>query len=167
MNCLEYIEEVALMLTLLMILAFCSAAETSYSAASRKKINILCEEKKFGAKLAAKLHEHFDETLSTILIANTIVCVALSSVGAVVFGEIVGSDEYGAAVSGAILTVIILLFGEISPKLLAKESSEKTACFLALPLYIMTVLLKPFCVMISMWKSLLLKIIKGSAEKLQ
>ena len=159
MNGWEYIEETALMFTLLMILAFCSAAETAYSAVNSKQINRMCEEKKFGAKLVLKLHAHFDETLSAILITNTMVCVALSSVGAVVFGEIVGSDEFGAAVSGVLLTVFILLFGEISPKLLAKESAEKTACFLAVPLYVMTLLLKPLCSMIAFWKLFLMKIL--------
>ena len=165
MNAWEYIEEVSLMLALLMILAFCSAAETAYSAASRKKIAAMGEEKKFGAKLAGKLQNRFDDALSSILIANTIVCIALSSVGAVVFGEIVGSDEYGAAVSGVLLTVVILLFGEITPKLMAKESSEKTACLLALPLYIMTLLLKPLCLMILLWKSFLMKVLRLSPEK--
>ena len=167
MNGFEYIEEVSLMLTLLMILAFCSAAETAYSATSHKKIQSMCDEKKFGAKLALKLHKRFDDTLSTILIANTIVCVALSSVGAVVFGEIVGSDEYGAAVSGMLLTVFILFFGEISPKLMAKEHSEKTACFLALPLYIITLIFKPLCAIISIWKILLMKLLKSSSNTLQ
>ena len=165
MNGWEYIEEVSLMLTLLLILAFCSAAETAYSAANSQKIQAMCEEKKFGAKLASKLQTRFDDALSSILIANTIVCIALSSVGAVVFGEIVGNDEYGAAISGALLTVSILLFGEISPKLMAKESSEKTACFLAIPLYIMTVLLKPLCSLILLWKSFLMKILRCSSEK--
>ena len=165
MNGWEYIEEVSLMLTLLLVLAFCSAAETAYSAANRKKIESMCEEKKFGAKLANKLQTRFDDALSSILIANTIVCIALSSVGAVVFGEIVGNDEYGAALSGALLTVFILLFGEISPKLMAKEYSEKIACFLAYPLYIMTVLLKPLCSLILLWKSFLMKILRCSSEK--
>ena len=164
MNGWEYIEEVSLMLTLLMILAFCSAAETAYSAANHQKIKAMCEEKKFGAKLANKLQTRFDDALSSILIANTIVCIALSSVGAVVFGEIVGSDECGAAVSGALLTVFILLFGGISPKLLAKEYSEKTACYLSFPLYVMTLLLKPLCLMILMWKSFLMKILKCSRK---
>ena len=165
MNGWEYIEEVSLMLTLLMISAFCSAAETAYSAASRQKIQAMSEGKKFGARLAVKLQARFDDTLSSILIANTVVCIALSSVGAVVFGEIVGSDEYGAAVSGALLTVFILLFGEISPKLMAKEYAEKTACFLAFPLCIMTVLLKPLCLMILLWKSFLKKVMKCSPEE--
>ena len=76
-----------------------------------------------------------------------------------------GSDEYGAAVSGVLLTVVILLFGEITPKLMAKESSEKTACLLALPLYIMTLLLKPLCLMILLWKSFLMKVLRLSPEK--
>ena len=127
MNGWEYIEEVSLMITLLMVSAFCSAAETAYSAANRQKIEAMCEGKKYGAKLAGKLQDRFDDVLSSILIANTIVCIALSSVGAIVFGEIVGSDECGAAISGALLTVSILLFGKISPKLIAKESSEKNS----------------------------------------
>ena len=160
MNYIEYIEEVALMIALLMILAFCSAAETAYSSAKPAILNAMSKEKKFGAKLAVKLLADFDSSLSSILIANTIVCIALSSIGAVVFGDIINNDEYGAALSGALLTVFILLFGEISPKLLAKESSEKIACFLAYPLYLMTLLLKPLCYFIALWKHLLMKLFK-------
>ena len=160
MNYLEYIEEVALMITLLMILAFCSAAETAYSSAKPAILNAMSKAKKFGAKLAVKLLADFDSSLSSILIANTIVCVALSSIGAVVFGDIIKDDEYGAAFSGALLTVFILLFGEISPKLLTKESSEKMACFLAYPLYLMTILLMPLCYFIALWKHFLMKLFK-------
>lgn len=162
---LEYIEEVLLMLSLLMVSAFCSAAETAYSAADPEILRAMGKEKKYGANLAIKLSERFDSALSSILIANTVVCIALSSVGAVVFGDIVRDDEYGAAISGALLTVFILLFGEISPKLMAKESSEKLACLLAWPLYIMTVLLTPLCYMISLWKRLLMKFFKHSSSK--
>ncbi|MBE6392101.1 MAG: DUF21 domain-containing protein [Lentisphaerae bacterium] len=87
MNGWKYIEEVSLMLTLLIILAFCSAAETSYSAADHQKIRKMGEAKRFGAKLAGKLLMRFDDALSAILIANTIVCIALSPVGAIVFGD--------------------------------------------------------------------------------
>lgn len=156
----EYIEEVALMLSLLMVSAFCSAAETAYSAADLENLDTMRKEKRFGAKLAFHLSKRFDSALASILIANTIVCIALSSVGAVVFGDIVKDDEYGAAVSGALLTVLILLFGEISPKLLAKDTSEKLACILAWPLYIMTLLMTPFCYLISLWKRFLLKVFK-------
>jgi Mg2+/Co2+ transporter CorB len=89
--------------------------------------------------------------------------VSLSSAGAVLFGDILGDDEYGAAVSGAFMTVFLLLFGEISPKLLAKESSEKMACALAFPLYIMTWVMTPFCYMISLWKVLLMKVFRRSS----
>lgn len=165
MDFLEYIEEVALMLSLLAVSAFCSAAETAYSAADPKILEAMNNEKKCGAKLAAKLQEKFDSALSSILIANTMVCIALSSAGAVVFGDLVKDDEYGAAVSGALLTILILLFGEITPKLLAKDASEKLACFLAWPLYIMTWLMTPFCYLVSFWKRFLMKIFKLDSSK--
>lgn len=160
MDYVEYIEEVLLMIFLLMVSAFCSAAETSYSAVDRKKLLARCDEKRFGADLAVKLLDDFDSALSSILIANTMVCIALSSVGAVVFGDLIEDDEYGAAVSGVLLTVLILIFGEISPKLLAKDAADKLACFLAWPLYIMTQLMKPFCYLIALWKCLLMKLFK-------
>lgn len=165
MGFLEYIEEIALMFTLLIICAFCSAAETAYSAADQEKLNTMCREKRFGAKLAVKLAERFDSALSSILIASTMVCIALSSVGAVVFGDVIKDDEYGAAVSGALLTVLILLFGEISPKLMAKAAPEKLACLLAYPLYVMTWLMTPFCYLVSLWKRLLMKLFKINPEK--
>lgn len=161
----EYIEEVLLMLFLLMVCAFCSAAETSYSAADMQILNTMRQENKFGAKLAVRLLKRFDSALSSILIANTMVCVALSSVGAVVFGDMIKDDEYGAAVSGVLLTVLILIFGEISPKLLAKDASEKLACILAWPLYIMTLLTAPFCHLISLWKRFLMKVFKLDRKK--
>lgn len=165
MNCWEYIEEVSLIISFLAVSAFCSAAETSYSAARPEILEKMRDEKKFGASRAVKLLGNFDSCLSSILIANTIVCVSLSSAGAVLFGDILGDDEYGAALSGAFMTVFILLFGEISPKLLAKESSEKMACALAYPLCIMTWVLAPFCYMISFWKLLLMKLFRPSSGK--
>lgn len=165
MNYWEYIEEVALMFSLLMVCAFCSAAETAYSAADKEVLETMRKGKKYGAKLAVKLTERFDSALSSILIANTMVCIALSSVGAVVFGDLVKDDEYGAAISGALLTILILIVGEISPKLLAKEAAEKLACVLAWPLYIMTLLMTPFCYLASLWKRFLIKVFKLRTEK--
>lgn len=164
MNALEYIEEVLLMLLLLTISAFCSAAETAYSSADLNELNAMSQKKKYGAKLAVKLTSNFDAVLSSILMVNTMVCIALSSVGAVVFGDIIKDDEYGAAVSGILLTVLILLFGEISPKLLAKDASAKIACFLAWPLHIVTLLMTPFCYLIAIWKCFIVKICKLKQE---
>lgn len=156
----EYIEEVTLMLALLLISAFCAASETAYSASDPEVLKQMHKKNKYGSKLAVRLSEKFDSVLSSILIADTVVCIALSSVGAVVFGDMVKDDEYGAAVSGAIITILILLFGSISPKLIAKEASEKFACFLAWPLYIMTILMTPLCYLTSLWKRMLMKLFK-------
>lgn len=161
----EYIEEITLLLILLAVSAFCSAAETAYSAADRDILDAMEKDKKYGARLAVRLSARFDSALSSILIANTVVCIALSSVGAVVFGDMVKDDEYGAVISGALLTILILLFGEISPKLLAKDISEKLACYLAWPLFIMTWLMAPLCIVVSLWKRLLIKLFRLEMEK--
>lgn len=165
MNAWEYIEEVSLMLLLLGLSAFCSAAETSYSAADLKELDTMCQKKKYGAKLALRLSSNFDSVLSSILMVNTMVCIALSSVGAVVFGDIIKDDEYGAAVSGILMTILILLFGEISPKLLAKDASAKIACYLAWPLFIITWLMTPFCFLVSFWKRFMVKLCKLKQDK--
>lgn len=161
----EYIEEVSLMLSLLAIHAFCAAAETAYSAADPEILDQMRQQKKYGAKLAVKLLGRFDSVLSSILIAGTVVCIALSSVGAVVFGDIIKDDEYGAAISGVLLTILILIFGEISPKILAKDAAEKLACILAMPLYIMTLLMKPLCGLVALWKRFLQKFFKLHSDK--
>ena len=160
------LSNIGVMVFLLAMSAYFSASETAFSSVNRTRLKTLIEKGSHRAKLALKLSDQYDKLISTILIGNNIVNIALASLGTMLFVKYYG-EELGATLSTVVITVAVLIFGEISPKLLAKESSEKTACFLALPLYIMTVLLKPFCVMISMWKSLLLKIIKGSAEKLQ
>lgn len=162
---LEYIEEVSLMFSLLAGCAFCSAAEMAYSASDPEIIEAMRKEKRYGAKLALQLLGRYDSALSSILIASTMICIALSSVGAVVFGDLVKNDEYGAAISGALLTVLILFFGEISPKLLAKDVPEKVACYLAWPLYILTLLMMPFCYLVGIWKNFLIGAVKFSRRK--
>ncbi|MEG1980158.1 MAG: DUF21 domain-containing protein [Victivallaceae bacterium] len=156
---MEYIEEVIAMLVLLSIAAFCSASETAYSATDYEKLSELKKKQVYGSKLAVKLVDKFDHALSAILVSNTVVSIALASTGAVVFGDMLEDDEFGAAISTVILTVVVLIFSEISPKLLAKEAPEKFACALAWPLYIMTLVMLPACYLTAIWKKFLKKVL--------
>ena len=157
---MEYIEEVIAMVLLLAIAASCSASETAYSATDYEKLSELEKQRVCGSKLAVKLANKFDHALSAILVSNTVVSIALASTGAVVFGDLLEDDEFGAAISTAILTVVVLIFSEISPKLLAKEAPEKFACALAWPLYIMTLVMLPACYLTAVWKKFLKKLFK-------
>lgn len=83
------------------------------------------------AKLCLKLLEDFDSVLSTILVGNNIVNIAAASIATVVFIQLMGSK--GVTVSTIVTTVVILIFGEISPKSFAKEFPERYCCRPAAP----------------------------------
>ncbi|MDE7094791.1 MAG: hemolysin family protein, partial [Oscillospiraceae bacterium] len=116
------------------------------------------------AMLVLKLSEHYDEMLSTILIGNNIVNIACSSIATLLFVRLLQDNDLGATVSTVIMTIILLIFGEISPKTIAKESPEKIAMFSAPFLNFLIKILKPFTFVFKQWQNMLAKIFKSSEE---
>lgn len=106
------------------------------------------------AALVLKLSEDYDRLLSTILIGNNIVNIACASLSTLLFVRLLGEDA-GASVSTAVTTVIVLVFGEVSPKSIAKESPEKFSMFSAPILNFMAVLLTPLNFLFKQWKKVL------------
>ena len=115
------------------------------------------------AALVMKLSESYDSLLSTILIGNNIVNILSASLATVLFVKILG-DEAGTSVSTAVTTVIVLIFGEVSPKSIAKESPEKFAMFSAPLLRVLVFLLTPFNFLFKQWKKFLSLIIKSEED---
>ncbi|MBR4885434.1 MAG: DUF21 domain-containing protein, partial [Lentisphaeria bacterium] len=111
---MEYLTEIASIVFLLAMSAYFSASETAYSSMNRTRMKTLAEKGTRGAKLACKLSEHYDKLISTILIGNNIVNIAMASIATLVFCDICGA-ELGATVSTAVITVVVLIFGEVSP----------------------------------------------------
>ena len=111
--------------------AFFSASETAYSSSNRLRLKSMAAEGNARAKLALRLSDDYDRLLTTILIGNNIVNIAAASIGTVIFIHFLGS--YGATVSTVVLTLVVLIFGEVSPKTLAKESPEAMALASAPP----------------------------------
>lgn len=105
--------------------AFFSASETAFTSMRKAKLNIMVKEGDSRAKKALKLHDNYDNLLSTILIGNNIVNIAASSVATLFFVKIF--PLYGALISTVITTILLLMFSEISPKLIAKILPEKIA----------------------------------------
>lgn len=103
--------------------AFFSSSETAVTASNRLKIKVKAEEGDKKAKKALKLINNFDKTISSILVGNNIVNVAATSVATVVAMEL--WPEYGVIISTVFMSVIVLAFGEILPKSLAKENAER------------------------------------------
>jgi putative hemolysin len=112
------------------------------------------------ASLVLKLSEKYDSLLSTLLIGNNIVNIAISAIGTVWFVDRLGNA--GAAVSTLVMTIIVLIFGEISPKSLAKESPERLAISVAPVLKLLITLLYPVNQMFMYWKRLLSRIFQNS-----
>ena len=132
----------AVILLLVMFSAFFSSTETAYSSASRIRLKSYAENGSKQAKRAYQIACSYDKALSTILVGNNIVNIAASSLATILFVSFFGETN-GTILSTVILTIIILIFGEVLPKNFAKENSEKTAMSSAGILHFLMILLTP------------------------
>ena len=103
--------------------AYFSATETAFSSLNKTKIKTMAEKGQKRAKLVCNLVDEYDKLISTILIGNNIVNILLSSIGTVLFVKIYGN--IGATISTVVVTIVVLIFGEITPKSIAKDFPEK------------------------------------------
>jgi len=108
---------------LLLLSAFFSSAETAYSSANKIRLKSYADEGRKGAARALKITENFDQTLSTILVGNNLVNIAAATISAQLATEIFGASR-GVFISTFVVTILVLIFGEILPKSLAKEFAE-------------------------------------------
>ena len=142
--------------------AYCSATETAFSSANTTRLRTLAEKGSGNAALALKLLEQYDRLLSTILIGNNIVNIATASIGTVLFVRHYG--DAGATISTVVVTVVVLIFGEISPKSIAKDCAEKCAMLSAPILRVLIWVLMPLNLLFSLWKKLLAKVFRLNTD---
>ena len=148
---------------LILCSAYFSATETAFSSLSRIRLKNLAAEGSKKAAMALKLSENYDKLLSSILIGNNVVNITASSLATVLF--IKYFPVYGVTASTIIMTILVLIFGEISPKSLAKESPEEFAMFSAPIIRAIIIVLTPFNFLFGVWKILLNKLFKTSNER--
>ena len=134
--------------------AYFSATETAFSSLNRIRIKNMAEKGDKKAQLVLNMSENFDNMLSTILIGNNIVNILSASLATVLFVNWLGSEK-GPSAATAVVTVVVLIFGEITPKSIAKESPEKFAKFSAPFLRVLMFILTPFNFLFSLWKKLM------------
>ena len=138
--------------------AFFSCSETAYSAVNKVKLKTLQQDGKARAAAALELAEQYDRLLTTILVGNNVVNIAGTSIATVLFTGLAGS--MGATLSTVVMTLLILLFGEVSPKTLAKESPETIAMAVAGPLKLLMKLLGPVNALFALWRRLMTRVFK-------
>ena len=143
--------------------AYFSATETAFSSLNRIRIKNMAEKGNKRAALVLRLSNNYDGLLSTILIGNNIVNITSASLATVVFVRYLG-EEAGASISTVVTTIVVLIFGEISPKSIAKENAETFSMFSAPILNVFMKILTPVNFLFKQWKKLLSKIIKAEGE---
>ena len=153
---------IIMMAVCLLLSAYFSATETAFSSANTTRLKTLAEKGNGSAALALKLLEQYDRLLSTILIGNNIVNIATASIGTVLFVRHYG--DAGATISTVVVTVVVLIFGEISPKSIAKDCAEKCAMLSAPILRVLIWVLLPLNWLFSLWKKLLSRVFRLSGE---
>ena len=144
----------AALAALIALSAYFSATETAFTSLNRIRLKTRADD---GDKRAARtlaLAADYDRLLSTLLIGNNIVNNVATTIGAVLFIKLIGSAK-GPTVSATVLTVVILVFGEVTPKSLAKERPEAWAIVATPLLRVMAVLLTPVNFLFTQWKKLL------------
>ena len=155
---------VAIMCALILMSAYFSATETAFSSFNKTRLKTLVEKGNKRAKLALKLEERYDRLLSTILIGNNIVNIALASIGTIFFTDLLKSQDLGATVSTVVITVAVLIFGEITPKNLAKDHPEAFAMFSAPIIRFLGWIFFPVNIIFSGWKKLISLIFKSDSD---
>ena len=154
----DSISSILILVLLITMSAYFSATETAYSSLNKIKLKSIANKGNKKAKLALELSEKYDSVISTILIGNNIVNIATASLATVLFTKLLGSS--GVTVSTIVMTILILIFGEISPKSIAKDIPESFAIVSAPLLNVFCIILKPVNHIFCLWKKLISKVLK-------
>ncbi len=145
-----------IMVVCLVLSSFFSATETAFAAMNITKLKTLAEKGNQNAALVCKLDDQYDRLISTVLIGNNIVNIAMASVGTLLFTMKLG--DLGATVSTIVVTVVVLIFGEISPKSIANNCAEQLAMATAPVVQVLLWIFLPLNILFSGWQKLLTKI---------
>ena len=152
------------MVVMVALSAFFSASEMSFSAVNKMRLESMAEDDVRGAKLAMRVEEKFDDALSAILIGNNLVNIALSSLGSVVAILIAGEEWTWLAT--AVVTVVVIIFGETVPKIVAKKNASKLVRIFCYPVRFLTIILKPAILIVVGLINLVMKVLPKEKSEL-
>ena len=158
----EQSTQVAIFIVCLLLSAFFSASETALLSVSKIRMRTLAEEGNKKAKNVEKLLENTDALLSTILVGNNLVNILATSLSTSLAISMFGSS--GVGIATAIVTVLILIFSEITPKSLSAKYSDILALSVAQALSFLVVLFKPIVVVLNFISGLIIRLFGGKLE---
>ena len=145
------------LIILIILSAIFSAIETAFSSASKIRLRSMANDGNIKAKKVLQILDDFDHFLTAVLIGNNVVNIAAATIGTLLFTKLF--DKNGATVSTIVITVVVLLFGEITPKSIAKMIPEKFSCLTVSFVRMMNFILFPLTWLLSGWCFLMNKLI--------
>ena len=148
---------------LILFSAYFSATETAFTSMNKIKLKTMAGDGDDKAQKVLDLGEKYDKLLTTILIGNNVVNITMTAIATVLFVGLMAHN--GAAVSTIVITVVVLIFGEITPKNIAKEKPEAFAKFSAPFISFLMAVLTPFTFIFSKWKLLISKMFRLNGEE--
>lgn len=143
--------------------AYFSATETAFSSLNKIRLRNMADDGNRKAEATLRLAEDFDRLLSTLLVGNNIVNITAATLGTLFFTKL--SPEYGATISTVVLTLVILTFGEISPKTIAKENAESWAMVSTPFLRVLSTVLRPLTILFSLLQKGIGKLFHASGDR--
>lgn len=144
--------------------AYFSATETAFASLNHIRVKNMAEKGDRRAILVMKLLDRYDSVLSTILVGNNVVNIGATSLATVFFVRMLGEDA-GSGIATLVTTLVLLIFGEISPKSMASEFPEQVAMLAAPLLSCIVAVLTPVNFLFGLWKKFLAKLIKGEEDR--
>ena len=157
------VSNIILMVICVFLSGYFSATEPAFSALKKTRLKALMEGGSKKAKLTLSLSENYDKLISTILIGNNIVNIAVASIGTLLFVRLYGED-LGPTLSTIVVTIVVLIFGEITPKSIAKDHPESFAMFSAPILRVIIWVFTPLNFIFSKWKQLVSKMFRSKGD---
>lgn len=163
MNSSSIVSLIIILVCVLLSMYF-SSTETAFNAASRIRLKSKAEDGSKRAALVLKLLDRYDAMLTTILIGNNIVNIACTSLATLLFVQLLKDENLGATVSTIVVTVVLLIFGEISPKTIARKNPERVAMLSAPFLQVLMTVLSPVGFVFGVWQDMLNRVFKSSDD---
>ena len=160
---MNYFGSIFVMVVCIAMSAYFSATETAFSSLNKTRLKVLADNGNKRATLALKLSEDYDKLISTILIGNNIVNIMVASIGTLLFVGLYG--DIGATISTVVVTIVVLIFGEITPKSVAKDTPERFALFSAPFIRLWILILTPLNFLFSQWKKLVSRFFKTDDDE--
>lgn len=160
--------QMIILFVLIILSGFFSSAETALTGINKIKVKHMVEEGVRGAALVEKLIEKPNELLGAILIGNNIVNIGASSLATVLAASLVKGTKYedvGIALATGVMTILILIFGEITPKSLANQNSEKVAIKVSKPVAAIVFVFRPFVWLFTKISTVFIRLLGGDPDK--